>query len=86
MTTSARNHAEEKARGQKRAPAKPSAQAALDAAKKLCKKGESERQHEAHRERLEAAYAAFAQQNASNPAQGETSLSAHVVVTSEDPE
>jgi pyruvate/2-oxoglutarate/acetoin dehydrogenase E1 component len=50
--------------------------------------GESDEYHAAHAAELEAAYAAFAGRQVSNPAQpGEvTQLTADVVVTSEDPE
>lgn len=58
----------------------------LNSAKKLCKAGESDEKHAAHKDELEAAYAAFAQQRDedSNPADpGTTQITADVVVASE---
>jgi hypothetical protein len=56
------------------------AEAALVAAKLECKEGESPEEHEAHRAKLEAAYADFATAGASNPAapDGVTPLTAEV--------
>ena len=49
--------------------------------------GESDEYHAAHAAELEAAYAAFAGRQVSNPAPpGVTQVTADVVVTSEDPE
>lgn len=64
------------------------AEEALVALKAQCLEGESEEAHAAHAAELEAAYAAFAEQREeeSNPAEGETQMSADVVVTSVDPE
>jgi hypothetical protein len=59
-------------------------QETLDAAKLECVEGESAEEHEAHREKLEAAYAAFAGRQESNPAEpGVTEIDAAVVVNSE---
>ena len=58
---------------------------ALSAAKRLCIEGETEESHAGHKDELEAAYAAFAQQgDDSNPALPGviTPLAAAVVVTS----
>ncbi len=61
-------------------------QETLDAVKLECVEGESDAAHEGHREDLEAAYAAFAGRQVSNPADpGEHFIEADVVVSSEEP-
>lgn len=57
--------------------------------KAKCKEGETEAQHAKHADSLAAAYKAFAEQRDedSNPAaEGETDMTADVVVTSVDPD
>ena len=59
-------------------------QEALDAAKAECAEGETPEEHEAHRQKLEEAYAAFAGRQDSNPAPpGITEIDAAIVVSAE---
>ena len=66
-----------------------SAQKDLDAAKKLCKEGESEQQHAKHADQLAAAYERFQRASGevspSNPAhEGVNGTTASIVVVSEN--